>query len=420
MKSSVTASVLVAACAAGCGSGPPTTELSATSSSAIQNGTTDATHAFALGIVQTSQLQSHQISVCSGALLAPNLVATARHCVSPLATQIVDCSTSSFSGVLPAADLLVTTDTQLASNSAFVAVSQIIVPTGPGQSKVCGNDIALLILQKAIKLSQYVVPAISPPMTDHSAYATSVTTIGYGIDSPTDMNGTTAGVRRIKQGVGLVCIPNDKHFTDCFKDPMAQQVLTAGEFVSGDASTCDGDSGSSAFDQGSFDRGQWVSFGVLSRGGVSADGMTCVQPIYTRFDAWDRLLVDTATKAASLGGYPPPPWVAASSASLNGSGVADGMPCGNSSQCQSTNCIATQADAMTGVCASSCNGGSCATGFTCTSGYCLAEASAPGATSDGAGCSTATLDASGAAPRRPLGVAGLGLAALIIARRRRR
>jgi V8-like Glu-specific endopeptidase len=419
MKPSLAAHALVAACATGCGSNPPMNEPTATSSSAIQNGAVDATHAFALGIVQTSQLQSHQISVCSGALLAPNLVATARHCVSPLAMQLVDCSSSTFRGVLPTGDLLVTTDAQLTASSAFLAVSRIIVPTGPGQSKVCGNDIALLILQKNIKLSQYVVPAISPPMTDHSAYATSVTAIGYGIDSPTDMNGASAGVRRIKQGVSLACIPNDKSFIDCFKDPLAQQVLTAGEFVSGDASTCDGDSGSSAFDQSSFDRGQWVSFGVLSRGGVSSDGMTCVQPIYTRFDAWDQLLIDAATKAASLGGYPLPAWAAASSSAQNGSGAADGMLCGNSSECRSTNCVSTQADAMTGVCASACNGVSCASGFGCTGGYCLAEAPVPATASDG-GCSAAMTDANGPSPGRSLGVGGFGLAALIIARRRRR
>ena len=45
--------------------------------------------------------------------------------------------------------------------------------------------------------------------------------------------------------------------------------------------------------------GKWVAFGVLSRGGVSTDGTTCEQPIYTRFDAWGSLIVGAAQQAAT-------------------------------------------------------------------------------------------------------------------------
>ena len=124
-----------------------------------------------------------------------------------------------------------------------------------------------------------------------------VTAIGYGIDTPTDTTGASAGTRRIKENVKLTCIPNDTSFTDCFSDPTARQVLTASEFVSGD-STCEGDSGSGAFEQSNFDQGKWVAFGVLSRGGVSTDGTTCEQPIYSRFDAWGSLIVGAAQQAA--------------------------------------------------------------------------------------------------------------------------
>jgi MYXO-CTERM domain-containing protein len=180
-------------------------------------------------------------------------------------------------------------------NSLFIPVTDVIVPSGADQTAVCGNDIALMILGNNISLPQYAEPVITPPMTDPQ-FEHVVTAIGYGIDTPTDMTGMTAGTRRIRQNVQLTCIPNDTTFTDCFTDPNARQVLTATEFVSGD-STCEGDSGSGAFEQGSFNQGKWVAFGILSRGGVSSDGTTCEQPIYSRFDAWGSLLIDAAQQA---------------------------------------------------------------------------------------------------------------------------
>jgi Trypsin len=166
-------------------------------------------------------------------------------------------------------------------------------------------------LSENLALPEYVTPVITPPMTN-SQYQPVVTAIGYGIDTPTDNTGASAGTRRIKENVQLTCIPNDTTFTDCFSDPTARQVLTATEFVGGN-STCEGDSGSGAFEQSNFNQGKWVAFGVLSRGGVSTDGTTCEQPIYSRFDAWGSLLVQAAQEAvqeaaARHASYPLPVW----------------------------------------------------------------------------------------------------------------
>ena len=304
MRTARTASLaaLLVACAASCGGSEPTGEALALSSSAIQGGSNDTTHSFAVGVVQLAQAQQNMVAFCSGILLAPNLVATARHCVAQLTSSTIDCTTSNFGALYPADQVFVTTDATITMNSTFAHVSNVIVPSESNQTAVCGNDIALMILTENIALPQYVEPVLQPPMTDPQ-YETVVAAIGYGIDTPTDMTGDTAGVRRIKENVKLLCIPNDPNFTDCFSDPSAKQVLTSAEFVSG-ASTCEGDSGSGAFEQGNFNNGKWVAFGVLSRGGVSTDGTTCEQPIYSRFDAWASLIVGAAQQAAEQGDRP--------------------------------------------------------------------------------------------------------------------
>jgi hypothetical protein len=407
---------------AGCGSSGPASERTGLASSAIQAGATDTTHLFAVGVVQ---INSQTIEFCSGTLLAPNLVATARHCVAQISSPQIDCAHATFGSLVPESSLYVTTDALISQHSGFVpvAVGGIIVPPA---TPVCGNDIALLVLSQDINLpggypKGYVVPAITPPLTDPSR-STTVTAIGYGVNTPTDDAGTTAGTRRIKQNVGLACIPNDLNFIDCFSDPTARQVLTAAEFVSGDMSTCEGDSGSGAYDQAAFDAGSWVSFGVLSRGSTSSDGLSCVQPIYTRFDAWGPLLVQAAQQAfAAAGGkYALPSWAGAtpdggaSQGSADGGAdaargddgaagtsatvvAADGTPCDTPNvACQSHSCVAF--DGVHYYCASECDdAGSCPGHFVCKGntggqpGYCFPESNVPGAGgSASGGCSAGT------------------------------
>jgi trypsin len=422
MKVSCASCGLFVVLAAACGSSRSFDERTAVTTQAIQDGTADTSdkYAFAVAVVSNGQ----QVGLCSGALLAPNLVATARHCVTALTgPKEIDCATSTFGADLPVAQLLVTNAATLSSGTRFFAVRQIIVPTGAQQTKVCGNDIALLILDQNVTLPQYVTPTLNPPMSD-PRYSISVTAIGYGIDSPLDTTGMSAGTRRVRENVELMCVPNDTSFFGCYSGADVSQVLSPDEFVSGDASTCEGDSGSGAYDQGSFDRGEWVSFGVLSRGGTDVDSGTCVQPIYSRFDAWAPLLVQGATQAAALGAYAVPSWanltgggsdastedsaVAQSSTGAPGVVLADGAVCGQDSECQSKNCVST--DDQHFVCASACAAGACSAGFGCDKGFCFPSEAAPspGAKAHSGGCSMAA-----ASPRETL-VPWSKLGALIV------
>jgi hypothetical protein len=359
MKRSVCVGALAVACLASCSGPPPSSELVDTTSSPIQGGSTDTTHLFAVGVVNIAQEQQNMVAFCSGVLLAPNLVATARHCVAQLTSTTIDCTSSAFGPLYPANQIYATTDPVIMSpmmGGKFLAVSSVIVPSGADQTSVCGNDIALLILGENVALPEYAEPVITPPMT-YAQYEPVVTAIGYGIDTPTDTTGASAGTRRIKENVKLTCIPNDTSFTDCFSDPTARQVLTASEFVSGD-STCEGDSGSAAFEQSNFNQGKWLAFGILSRGGVSTDGTTCEQPIYSRFDAWGSLIVSAAQQAAMAAtaahaSYPLATW-AGGTAVPPGSGTANMVTYDDAGDCLSGPC-AGDAGVKATAGASGCN-----------------------------------------------------------------
>ena len=389
----------VVACSA---QGAPS-EFASSSSSSIQGGSTDTTHTFAVAVIE--QLGGG-VALCSGALLAPNLVATARHCVAQISSTTIDCATSTFGAVNPASALTVVTDSTVARTSTHYAVSKILVPSAANQTSVCGNDIALLILSQSITLPEYVTPVINPPMTDHRTYTTTVTAIGYGVTSGNDPSGATSGVRRIKENVNLVCIPNDTMFTNCF--PAAAQAMSANEFQSGDA-ICEGDSGSSAFEQRSFNNGTWVSFGVASRGGVDMDSGDCVGGIYTRFDAWGSLLISAANQAAATGGYSPPGWAvspeggvddasttstgadsgtgqpidsgaggasggdsgtSSTAAEAGGACATNGAACSSDSACCSTNCVSRDGG-KTFACAACDDSNPCAPGKACQQGVCV-------------------------------------------------
>ncbi|HSY25040.1 MAG TPA: trypsin-like serine protease [Polyangiaceae bacterium] len=398
---------------ASCGPAAAPGTLTGEVQSAIEDGTVDTTHTFAVGIVQLSMEQSGDVAFCSGVLLAPNLVATARHCVSNLSSAAISCGTSMFGSVVSASEVLVTTDTTISPNGNLIDVSTIVIPSGANEKGVCGDDLALLILAKNITLPQYVTPVISPPMTD-TMYSTSVTAIGYGVTTPTDQTGTTAGERRIKENVKLYCIPNDPNYADCFSDPIAMQVLSANEFISGDASTCEGDSGSGAYDQAAFDRGEWLAFGVLSRGATSQDGDTCIEPIYTRFDAWGSLLMSTAQQAAAAGHYTAPAWALdADAAAGSATGEVDaaaasatGASGGTTTTTRTGQTGQTgQAGGGSGAGTQSATSGGGASAAGTSSGSGASDAPAKGASN--AGCSAA------ATPLRPHDAAsGFALAAL--------
>jgi hypothetical protein len=240
----------------------------------IRDGTSDATDVAVVGITDDASG-----ATCTGALIAPDLVLTAQHCVAPV-MNIGPCSQGTFGAPGSASSFYVTTRPMFTLNPAdYHAVAEIRVP--PGGDRFCGRDVVLLRLGAQVAASEAapIAPRLAPAVQVAEEYSA----IGYGA---TDDAGTGAGERRRRDGLAVACVG----------DGCASSFLDVAEWR-GEAGVCQGDSGGPALDANG------LVVGVASRGAFG-----CIDPTYTSVAAHGGWLVDEAVRAAGLGGYPPPPW----------------------------------------------------------------------------------------------------------------
>lgn len=223
-------------------------------------------------------------SMCTGTLIAKNLVLTARHCVSELSSTRVACGSSTFQGKKSKGNIGVTTDTRIDRNASFYGVERIHVPSG---NDVCGKDIALLRLRSNVPSSE-ATPR-KPRLQSDVSRATDYTAIGYG---DTGDSSGRAGVRRILENRDVRALGPASR---------SGQTLLAAEDFAGSGGTCRGDSGGGAYDS------QGRVAGVLSRGGNTRENK-CASSIYTDVYDWRQWIQKKAGEAAQSGGYPAPSW----------------------------------------------------------------------------------------------------------------
>ena len=270
---SALAAVLASSALLGCSADA---EPQAGRTQAIAGGTEDASHQNVFLLVRET---SESGSLCTATLIAPNLLLTARHCVSPgTGDDHVLCGDSVLDDPYPASAFFATNDAQPHRESPIFRAIAVRVP-GLGED-TCGYDLALIILKQSvpIDISTPAVPRIDREVQPGELY----TAVGYGENEA----GKSTGNRMQLDGLSIACEPGS-----------CGEGVESTEFR-GEKGICSGDSGGPALDAD----GKVV--GVVSRGGPD-----CSTPVYSTVTAWHDFIIDTAKEAAELGGYEAPFWV---------------------------------------------------------------------------------------------------------------